>query len=193
MTQGNPSPAASVSVVYHSAEDRLLFVVTGADNLKRAIMVTRRLTIRLIDGFAHLLDRTSSAAQEAPEWARSDMIMFEHQGALAKVQAPSAASVTAPGAVTQKKPMSDTVAGAGSAAKTPPLPILMDAVDIKIKPKSFLLTLKSGGQAVSHMEVGRGDLHRFLALLRRKCDEADWRVVNQTKWLDLDAGSMTLN
>ena len=71
--------------------------------------------------------------------------------------------------------------------------MLMDTVEVKITPERFILILKSGGKAVAQMEVTRGDLHRLLALLRRKCDEADWRVVTETSWLDLDAGSMTLN
>jgi len=69
----------------------------------------------------------------------------------------------------------------------------MDAVDVKITPNLFILILKSGSKAMTQLQVTRGDLHRLLALLRRKCDEADWHLKTETRWLDLDAGSMTLN
>lgn len=182
MTQNAPLKAVSVSILYHPVEDRLAWVVTAADKSQLALTVTRRLTTRLVNGFAHLLERTSSAAQEAPQRARGDIVMFEHQGALAVVQAASSGST------------SNTGTGAATGPEATRLPsMLMDTVEVKITPEKFILTLKSGGKAVAQMEVTRGDLHRLLALLRRKCDEADWRVVTETSWLDLDAGSMTLN
>jgi hypothetical protein len=174
--------AISISVLYHAAEDRLACVATAADNSQLALMVTRRLTTRLVNGFAHLLERTSLAAQEAPERARGDIVMFEHQGAIASGAQAAPAAESLPSQ------------GISKGTETTRLPsMLMDAIDIKIRPKLFILSLKSGGKAVAQMQVTRADLHRLLALLRRKCDEADWDIKNETSWLDLDAGSMTLN
>lgn len=184
MTQTSPPKAISISVLYHAAEDRLALVATVADNSQLALTVTRRLTTRLVNGFAHLLERTSSAAQEAPSRVRGDIVMFEHQGALAVAQAASAGPVSSAGAAT----------GAGVGTETMRLPVLlMDALDVKITPERFILILKSGGKPMAQMKVTRSDLHRLLALLRRKCDEADWHIKTETSWLDLDAGSMTLN
>lgn len=190
MTQEDLPEAVSMSVVYNPAEDRLVFVLTSADKTQWTMMVTRRFTTRLIDGIAQLLDRTNPTAQEAPDRVRSDIIMFEHQTALG----------TSP--KSRSEPSPDTKRAASSSppkvakpqeASTHLSSRLMDAVDIKILPKSVILTLMSGGNGTGCMELNRGELHRLLALLRRKCDEADWRVVNQTKWLDLGTGSLTLN
>lgn len=185
MTQSSPPKATSISVLYHTAEDRLAFVATAADNSHLALTATRRLASRLVNGFAQLLERTSSAAQEAPEHVRGDIVMFEHQGALA-----SAAQTTSTGSAPSQG--TGTVASQGTEATRMPS-LLMDTVDVKITPNLFILILKSGGKAVAQMEVTRADLHRLLALLRRKCEEADWQIKTETSWLDLDTGSMTLN
>lgn len=171
--------AVSLSVMYHPGEDRLVCVAAGSDGGRLALMVTRRLAIRLVNGFARLLERTSAAALEAPARARGDIVMFEHQGALASAAGPAPAS-------------------AAPAPEAPPaqaqMPTqLLDAIDVKVHPDRFALTLKSGAQELARMQVSRHDLHRLLALLRRKCDEAAWHVPIETGWLDLEAGSMTLN
>lgn len=178
MTQTTPPRAISVSVLFYAAEDRLALVVTTEDNSQLALMLTRRFAARLVNGFAQLLERTNSAAQEAPLRSRGDIVMFEHQGALtiAQAAAPSAKRVAATGAKASRAPC-----------------MLMDAVDVKITPNLFILILKSGSKAMTQLQVTRGDLHCLLALLRRKCDEADWHLKTETRWLDLDAGSMTLN
>jgi len=190
VTQTSPPKAISVSVLYHAAEDRLACVATAADNSQLVLTVTRRLTGRLVNGFAHLLERTSSAAQEAPERARGDIVMFEHQGAIASGAQPTQASGSSPIPETA----TEGATGTSQGPETKRLPsVLMDAIDVKVTPTLFVLILKSDGNAVAQMEVTRADLHRLLALLRRKCDEADWDIKTETRWLDLDAGSMTLN
>ncbi len=178
--------ATSLSVLYAVKEDRLAMVPTAADGTQRVLMVTRRLAGRLVNGFAHLLERTSAAAAEAPEHARGDMIMFEHQGALVSGH-PAARPARDPAAPTAPGPSTPAL------ATVPANAALMDAVDVTVKPDRFVLTLKSDAGPVSSMEVTRGDLHRLLALMRRKCDEAEWNVPIQTRWLDLKSGSMTLN
>ena len=179
--------AVSVSVLYSLTEDRLAMVAIAADGTQQVLMVTRRLAVRLVNGFAHLLERTSAAAAEAPERARGDMVMFEHQGALSSISPPASSAESASPRGGAVPPAAAAVARATAKA------VLMHAVDVTVTPERFVLTLKSEAGPVASMEVTRGDLHRLLALVRRKCDEAEWRVPIQTRWLDLKSGSMTLN
>lgn len=178
--------AVSVSVLYSLTEDRLAMFAIAADGTQQVLMVTRRLAVRLVNGFAHLLERTSAAAAEAPERARGDMVMFEHQGALSSIS-PSASPAES------SSPRGGSVPPAAAVARATAKAVLMHAVDVTVTPERFVLTLKSDAGPVASMEVTRGDLHRLLALVRRKCDEAEWRVPIQTRWLDLKSGSMTLN
>lgn len=172
-----PVMASSISLVYIEAQDRLALFVSAASGEQLALMVTRRLAARLVNGLAGLLERTSAAALEAPAEARGDVVMFEHQGAVAAVQA----------APRQAPP-------AGSAAVDHQVAsILMDSVDVTTHRDSFVLLLKSGEQALASLQVSRSDLHRIVAVLRRKCEEAEWNLPIETTWLDLATGSMTLN
>lgn len=179
MTTTLPLAATSISFLYVEAEDRLAFVVTAASD-RLALLVTRRLASRLVNGLAGLLERTSAAALEAPAQARGDVVMFEHQGAVAAAQAAAETSAAAP--TGGETPVSGDVAS-----------VLIDSVDVTTHPDRFALVLKKGPQALATMEVGRADLHRIVAVLRRKCEEAEWRVPIETTWLDVATGSMTLN
>lgn len=184
MTKSTIPKATSVSVVYDMAEDRLVCIAKTSAHEQLAVAVTRRLTTRLVNGFARLLERTSSTAQQAPSEVRSDIVMFEHQSALTVVQADVADPVPGPKASPQENLKSQPV--------QKPI-MLMDAIDVTCMPGQFVLTLKCVGQSLVQMQMGRDDLHRFLALLRRKCDDADWQIVHEISWLDQDVGSMTLN
>lgn len=180
MAKHAPFSATSISLAYVEAEDRIALLAGAATGDRLAMMVTRRLAIRLVNGLAGLLERTSAVAQEAPSEVRGDVVMFEHQGALAAADGEPRMPRAVPSTLEQ---------GQQSQVAS----ILIDAVDVTTHPDRFTLAFKAGGGALATMKVNRADLHRVVALLRRKCEEADWRVPIEALWLDASTGSVTLN
>lgn len=184
MTHPSGLKVTSVSVLYHSAEDRLALITGLPGGVRISIMMTRRLTSRVVHALAQLLERTSAAARGVPAQAREDVIMFEHQGALAA-----------------KKPVTShltedmqKILGIGKGKGARPLSILLDTVDVSLTEKLCVLTLKvAGGKPIARIDATRGDLHRFLALLHRRAEEADWNLSTEKNWLNLDQGPVTLN
>jgi len=71
-----------LSLSYNIAEDRLIIIATGQNKARLALLLTRRLTERLINGLAALLEKSSVVAARAPAELRGDVVLLEHQVAL---------------------------------------------------------------------------------------------------------------
>ncbi|WP_099866393.1 hypothetical protein [Pararhizobium haloflavum] len=186
-----------LSIRYEQMADRMRFVITkhlpglSADAPLKTetceCALTRRLCGRMIDAFASLLEKTSSAAATAPAEMRDDMIVFEHQGALSEgkqTATPSAKSAS------QREPEHRPM----PADRLP----LVDSVDVALRAGQFHLAVKSAGHPLARLSVGRDELHRIVELMARQADRAGWNLQPETGWLarlslTADTGAITLN
>ena len=82
MTTALPIAASQLTFAYSESEDRLTLLARDAAGGAVHVLLTRRLTERLINGLAQLLEQSSPLAQTAPADLRSDIILMEHQDAL---------------------------------------------------------------------------------------------------------------
>lgn len=183
-----PLAVTSISFLYVEKEDRLALIVSSAAGDQLALLMTRRLAIRVINGLAGLLERTSAKAQEAPAEVRGDVVMFEHQGAVATADHET---LETPG----------VNEGQGKSRQAPQATddqqqvatVLFDSIDVTTHPDRFTLGFRAGQQLLAGMDVSRSDLHRIVAVLCRKVEDAQWQIPIETTWLDISTGSLTLN
>ena len=72
----------SINFGYDAVEDRLLLDCIGGD-AARTLLLTRRITRRLLHGFANALETSSPAVRRAPAEVRREVIALEHFSSLA--------------------------------------------------------------------------------------------------------------
>jgi hypothetical protein len=136
----------------------------------------------LINGLAVILERSNVAASTAPDELRSDIVLMEHQGALAGV--PAAA---------QGGEASSQATPGSSGATVQINPRLVTSVDIKTNPTDFHMVLKAAGGVPVAVVLNRLDLHRLVELLKRQADMAGWNLQIEADWLGDDHSQLTLN
>lgn len=194
VTEASKSPTGrySLSFTYDPRADRILLTVmvgSGEEQRRRLLLMTRRLTGRLVDGLAQLLEKTSPVAAQAPAEVRDDIILFEHQDAV------TSGGDDQPGggreAARTLSPGTNPNAGANAAAA------LLDTVDVTVKPTRFDLTFKAGQDTLS-ISVGRAELHRLVEVLSRQAAHAAWNLAPETAWLSRlgvgpETASLTVN
>lgn len=169
MTGTLPLQAHALSFSYSEAEDRLVLCVDSQEGQRLTILATRRLTARLLNALASLVERSSLVARQAPLPLRDDVVLLEHQGALQAARQAAAASPPRP---------------APSPAPSPLLPpALLAAVDVRTKPAHFSLTFRDSQQALATCDVTRAELHRLIQALLTKVAEADWGIRVEASWL----------
>ena len=178
-----PIKATSLTFSYSEAEDRLVVLASNPTGAKIGLLLTRRLTGRLINGLAGILEKSSVAASHAPAEMRDDVVLLEHQGAISdkgtQEQTKSAPDTDAP-PLTQQPVQIQTVH--------------IQSIDVSVKPTLFEIVLKDGRlQPIVALDIGRAELHRVLALLTRKAEEADWDIRIEAGWLEPGQTSLTLN
>ena len=174
--------AVRFSLLFAENEDRLLLLAFDAHGAQAGLMLTRRLTARLVNGLANLLERSNVVASTAPEELKSDIILMEHQGALSQGKA-----LASNDGVQQGRG-----ASAGTAtAKLPERPVA--TVNIKTNPKDFHILFQAPGDAPVATAMNRVDLHRFLELLKRQAETAGWNLQIDAAWLGDDHSQFTVN
>jgi hypothetical protein len=169
-----------LSFGYNEQEDRLALLGKDDQGRTAALLLTRRFTQRLINGLAGLLERTSPLAAQAPTEMRSDIVLIEHQGAL---------SDPAKGPSTEAKrtaPPSPRGVPAGSLQ-------LVVKINVKTTRTEFQMILEASKGPPVAMNLNRLDLHRFLDLLKRRADAADWNIQVGVPWLEPDQTHFVLN
>lgn len=173
-TQAAPS-AGQISLGYSSREDRMVMWL-GTGEEAKTLFVTRRLCALLINGLAGVLVRSSPVAAQAPASLRDDVVLMEHQGAMA------AASV-----------------GPADADKLPSLasgaaaPMLVETVNITVTPADFRLVFRPSPQGDGpQIALSRADLHRVLEMLKRQSELAEWSLPPAPNWLSA-SGQVTIN
>lgn len=183
----DPIKAKNLNFNYVEAEDRLIIVVQGEYGEKLGLFLTRRLTERLVNGFAGILEKSSPMAAQAPAEMRGDVVLLEHQGALEGAGS---------------KGTSSTAAAAGSGA-SPAIPrqqqiqittALISSVDISTKPTHFEIVIKSVDKVLVRFDINRSGLHRVIGLLTEKAEEAaDWNIRIEASWLEAGQTTLTVN
>jgi hypothetical protein len=169
-----PIKATSLTFTFNEAEDRLVVLASNPAGAQIGLLLTRPMTGRLINGLAGILEKSRLTASHAPAEMRDDVVLLDHQGAMS-------------GGSYQQQAMSVPDADAPQAD---PQPVQIQTVHIQsiyvsVKPTHFEIVLQDGRfQPVVAVDVGRAELHRVLALLTRKAEEADWDIRIEAKWLE---------
>lgn len=177
MDQPQAEPAiGQVSLGYSAKEDRLVLWL-GSGEGARSLFLTRRLCALLINGLAGLLARSSSVAAQAPADMRNDIVLMEHQGAMA------AASVR-PASPESLPPVSATASA----------PMLVETVNITTTPDNFRLVFRPSPEGAGpEVALSRSDLHLVLEMLKRQTDLAEWNLPIAPGWLTTASGQVTVN
>jgi len=161
----SPPTANTVHVRFDAVQDRLVLLceTTAGDTL--TLLLTRRITRRLLRAAAETLARSSKTAARSPVGFRTQVMAMEHLGALA-----------GPKPSTAPPPKADT----------PPVESgsLVDRVEIRPKSEQFDLWLCAGSVPLVRVPARRAELHRLLAALDRCATQAEWDIHTETGWLD---------
>ena len=163
------SAPTSLSLVFSPEEDRLVLLLGSRPT---GLLLTRRLTGRLVNGLASVLEQSSLPARSAPTDLRDSIISMEHQGA----------TTAPPGAAPAPVPLEQGLALH-----------LVTTVNIAVQPSHFALTINATGMAPLPLSLSRGDLHRLIELFTRQADLAGWNLPIDAAWLTADTALLTIN
>jgi hypothetical protein len=158
--------ATSISISYSEADDRL-FLDTGDAQSAGRLILTRRITRRLLSAFVTLLEKSSAALKRAPADLRTEVIALEH----AMSQSQEASRPAQPGRVLAKS--FD--------------PVVVAKVDVKVLPRAFRLMFYSAHEPVASLTLSRQKFHRLLAVLDQFATTAEWNIRDGAEWLDATA------
>lgn len=172
--------AVHLRLLFLEREDRLLLLAMDQKGAQEGLVLTRRLTARLINGLAKLLENSNVAASTAPEELKDDIVLMEHQGALASTQAVPVSGDTTP-----------QVQQRGATLRVPQR--LVETVNIKTNPRDFHIVLQAESSVPVATVLNRLDLHRFVELLKRQAVDAGWNLPIDAAWLGEDHPQITLN
>jgi hypothetical protein len=160
--------ARHLDLRYDAVEDRLL-LTARSDEEAVDLLLSRRLTRRLLGGMLDLLMRTSVAVGRSSGDHRGDVLLFEHVAALDRLPPPGAA------------PDPDRTKAVGGPGRRQPL--LASRVDISLGPDGMRLSLWVGSSQTAWMQVPRDQAHLLLDMLLSKAREAEWDL-NELGWID---------
>ena len=177
MTSSLPILAARLTFGYYEPEDRLTLLTADARRSGVHVALTRRLTDRLINGLAHLLEQSSVVASTAPADLRDDIILMEHQDALFGHG---------------ERPLSDAPGATGSVPSLP-APRLVTAVDVRITPKSFELLLRDAQSPLIRLSLNRLEVHRIVEGLSQRAEAAGRNIAVEAAWLELGQTEIVFN
>ena len=180
MTQSSDQ-GARLSFGYHEIEDRLVMIVADRGGEAKSLLLTRRLTGRIVNALAHVLEKSSPEARNAHSGLRDDIVLLEHHDALHSQKAGASGSASDKGQSKSKPSI-----GSGPAQ-------LVHRGRITTRPDGFTFTLMGAKQTLAAMKLSRKDLHRVLETIRRFADQADWDIKIDANWLDPDPSEIVVN
>lgn len=169
-----PPTTGQISLGYNAREDRLVLWL-GSGETATTLLITRKLCGLLIKGFAGVLARSSPVAAQVPAALRDDVVMMEHQGAMASARV-----------------------GPAQADKLPPLtpdaaPMLIETVNITVTPADFHVRFRPSPEGEGpQIALSRSDMHMVVELLKRQSDLAEWNLPIEDGWLS-GSGQVTVN
>lgn len=177
-----PAPRPSLACGYSPQEDRLVLTVSDKE-ASRSIHFTRRLTSKLVNALAHILERSNEVVGKVPAALRDDVILLEHIQALgraSKAQKPVA-------------PQTDAArAAAGAPARTRSAHLAVK-VTIAPSPPGFHLILFGRSGPLLQARMNREELHRFLELFRGHAETASWNLIMESAWLQSEQSDIVIN
>ena len=155
--------ATSLSISYSETEDRIVVDASDGQNTTRLIL-TRRITRRLLSAFAQLLERSSLAMKRAPADMRSEVIALEHLSAVAQARQPAA--------------------GVPAKAARPPTssPVVIAKVDVEVTQRTFRAVFHSTQEPIASLTLSRPKFHHLLATLDRFAASAEWNIRDGAEW-----------
>lgn len=177
-----PAPRPSLACGYSPQEDRL--VLTVSDNeASRSIHFTRRLTSKLVNALAHILERSNEVVGKVPVGLRDDVILLEHIQALGRASK----------AQKQVAPQTDPARPQASAPARNRTAHLAVKVTIAPSPPGFHLILFGRSGPLLQARMNRAELHRFLELFRGHAETAGWNLVLESTWLQSEQSDVVIN
>ncbi|WP_093154770.1 hypothetical protein [Thalassobaculum litoreum] len=177
-----PIAVKSMSFAHSEPEDRLVLLVEGEAGARLALMFTRRLTERLMNGLAGIIERSSVAANHAPADMRGDVVLLEHQGAVLATSEPSGAGVL-PG--TQQS-QAEAITGEVPAR-------LVTSVSVTVHPETFDVVMHDAETILARFQANRTELHRILDVFGRQAKAAEWNLRTEASWLEPGQTRVVLN
>lgn len=165
--------AKRITFGYHDVEDRLRLVCSNEEK-SRCLLLTRRITRRLLSSFAKVLATSSAAAARAPAAVRQEVLVLEHFSSLHDE--------------TGHGKMQDGPTETPPDAPPPPPPVDLGTavvwkVDVTIEPRLFKLVFHSTEEALVSLTLTRGDFHKLLSLLDHLAETAEWDIAAEAGWL----------
>ncbi|MBX9930315.1 MAG: hypothetical protein K2Y56_02055 [Methylobacterium sp.] len=176
MTSVLPIVARQLTFAYNEPEDRLTLLAGDTLGQSIHVLMTRRLTERLINGLAQLLEQSSPLAQTAPADLRNDIILMEHQDALFGRTEPGPA-------------VTDAIEPANAA---PPTHLIL-AIDVAVMPQTFEIGLRAGAAFLIRLSLDRHSVHRLVEALSQRAEAAGWNLVLGAPWLEPGQTQIVLN
>jgi len=161
-------------------------VASDESGKQLTLLLTRRLTGRLINGFASLLEKSSIKVAKAPAEMRNDVVLLEHQWALTKARKTKGGEKSAEAPAVQ--PRVRTKSAPGSFLGT-----LVTGVNVTTYSSHFGVIVKNGSDIVLDFTATRSELHRILDMLRTKANQADWGITLSATWLEPASPRVVMN
>lgn len=178
-----PIAAKHLTFGFHETEDRLIILAQDSEGRSTSLLMTRRLTARLINALATVLERSNVVASTAPAEIRDAIVLMEHQGAL------TGSDLSSQG---QAEPTKEPVASEPTKAATT-APALVSKIDVKTAPMEFHLAFHGVAGAPVTATLNRVDLHRVVDVLKRKAEAAEWNIPIVASWLEPGETQFVLN
>ena len=167
------TPVLTVKLSFLESEDRLILDL-GMAATTETVLLTRRLTRRLITGVARILARQGSLPAHVPACHKTEMLVWEHLSARQPARSDDA----------------DAFPVQSGPRPPPPCPLL-SRLDIQIRGEGFHLCFENRAGGSRALIMSRGELHRLLASLRQLARLAAWDLDGEVDWLQ-EADSPTL-
>ena len=183
MSTSGPDAASALTCSYSAQEDRLLLAVT-ANGSTRSIYFTRRLTSKLINALAHMLEQSNAFAGKVPAAMRDDVILLEHIQALGRRSAAQRKDAAAPLRPSQPASARPTPGKTGHLAAR---------VTLAPGPTGFQMVLFGRSGPLLQARMNRSELHRFLELFRGHAEAAGWNLVMESTWLQSEQSDVVIN
>lgn len=172
-----PIVATTLRFAYSEPEDRLTLLAADAHQQPMHLALTRRLTERLINGLAQLLEQSSAVAVQAPAGMRDDIILMEHQTALfGQGERPKGGE-------------------ADPADEIFPLPVqqLITAMDINVTPSTFEILMRAGEASLVYLSLNRLQVHQMVEVLNQRAGAAGWAIAIGAAWMEPGQTKIVLN
>jgi hypothetical protein len=161
--------ATSITLSYSEVEDRV-FADASDGRITERLILTRRISRRLLSAFVNLLERSSATAKRAPLDMRNDVIALEHLSAVSQPPEKGAPAKAGP------NPAPVEVRAA----------VVLTKVDVQVLPRAFRLVFHSAREPVASLTINRLKFHKLLAALDRFATTAEWNIRDPSEWLDAD-------